>query len=221
MSNLWLRAVAEPGPNTQASEIWYAYNAGRCQTITVTWVSATGFRYAAVSEFSGVQVAADPLDKLDNDLDAGTAPNSITTPDVTPSTAGQLIYIAGRNTGLGPGTPNAPFAQLNQCGQADVDGYVVQGGAAAVHADINNTGDTHWIAQIATFKALTVAALVAGQKAAAGATPGALTLSVSLPAPSTPGSLLIVHAGAGVAILNVTDDQVGGSDTRRRYAAAR
>lgn len=151
-SNVWQRAIAEPGPFTQASEIWYSFNAGPCQNVTVTWGSATGFRYAAVSEYSGIQTSPNPFDQVDSDLDAGTAPSAQTTPNLTPSVAGALVYIAGRDTGLGPATANAPFTQLNQSGQADVDGYLVQGAAAAVHADFNFTGETHWVAQIATFK---------------------------------------------------------------------
>jgi hypothetical protein len=151
-SNVWQRAIAEPGPFTQASEIWYSFNAGPCQNVTVTWGSATGFRYAAVSEYSGIQLSPDPFDKVDSDLDAGSAPSGITTPDVLPSVAGELIYIAGRDTGIGPAVVNAPFTQLSQSGQADCDGYLVQGAASAVHGDFNFTGETHWVAQIATFK---------------------------------------------------------------------
>lgn len=150
--NVWLKAVAEPGPFTQGSEIWYSFNAETCRNVTVHWGSATGFRYATVSEYSGVRTSPDPLDKSDSDLDAGSAAVSVTTPDVTPSAAGALVYIAGRNTGAGLGTIGAPFTQLSQAGQADVDGYQIQGVlAAAVHAIVNNTGDTHWVAQLAAF----------------------------------------------------------------------
>ena len=152
-SNTWVKAIAEPGPNTGSSEIWYAFNAGVCQTVTVTFSASTGFRYGSISEYSGVQVASDPLDKTDSDLDAGTAAVSITTPDVTPASDGQLIFVCGRCTGVGSAIPNAPFTALSQSGQADCDGYYIQPTAAAIHGDINNTGDTHWVVQIATFKA--------------------------------------------------------------------
>lgn len=151
--NLWLRAVAEPGPFTQGSEIWYSYNAESCQTVTVNWGSATGFRYASVSEYSGVQTSPDPLEKADSDLDGGVAATSITSPDYTPRFGGELVYIAGRDTGAGTNTIAAPFTQLSQSGQADVDGYLVQGATpSAVHGIVNNTGDVHWIVQMAVFR---------------------------------------------------------------------
>ncbi len=105
-----------------------------------------------MTEFAGAQTSADPLDKKNNTVDGGTAAAS-TTSDVTPTTNGQLIYMTNRDTGVGTDTVNSPFALLNQSGQADCSGYVVQGSAAAIHGDANNTGDTHWVVQVLTFKA--------------------------------------------------------------------
>lgn len=163
-SNVWLKAVAEPGPDTGSSEIWYSYNAGACQTVTVTFVSSSGFRFASVSEFAGARTATDPKDKTDSDLDAGTSPLSITTPDVAPIFDGSLIFVAGRSTGAGPCSPNAPFTLLSQSGQADCDGYNIQTVSSPTYCSIDNTGSTHWVAQVVVF----MPPAVAGVNAAVG-----------------------------------------------------
>jgi hypothetical protein len=135
-----------------ASEIWYCWNCLATTTVTATFVASATFRFATVSEYSGADNVADPFDHGVGSDDQGTAAASITVPDRTPAVNGELVYCAGRNTGVGPSTVNSPFTQLSGAGFADCDGYVVQGAASAAHGDVNNTGDTHWTVHMATFR---------------------------------------------------------------------
>ena len=151
-TNTWFKAIADPGPDTGSTEIWYTYNAGACQTVTVNYSASNGFRYADVSEWSSAGTAADPKDKTDSDRDTGSAGVAVTDPNVTPAVDGELIYIATRTNVGANGTPNSPFTLINQSGQADTSAYIIQSSAADIHGDFNNTGNGHWVVQIATFR---------------------------------------------------------------------
>jgi len=148
--NTWTNDIAVNDPNVATDEAWHTYNAKVCQTVTIHFAVTGAFAFVAVSEYRGANRAYDPKILVSDQSDGGTAANS-TCPDVTPDRPGCLTFVINRDTGAGAATWNSPFTLLSQSGQADCDGYYVQGQAAAIHADANNTGDTHWHVGMVTF----------------------------------------------------------------------
>jgi hypothetical protein len=124
-------------------------------TVTVSMASTCVFKYGIVDAFrSSAGIPNATTDKTASSLTMGSTASAITSPDVTPTVANEVV-LTGCAANSGTPGANSPFTLIAQLGVEGVGAaYVVQTAAAAVHADFNIAGGAplHWAAILATFQ---------------------------------------------------------------------
>lgn len=131
--------------------IHYAYNiAAGANTVTVDITGTPTTRFI-ISEFSGVDTSADPLDKTAGAEGVGTA---LASGAVTPATDGQLLLVGGFDSNTITFSAGTDFTMLTTVGGDRLGAeYYIQPTAGSHDGAMTASGTGNWAAVLATFKA--------------------------------------------------------------------